>query len=60
MSLKDCITEMKHPYFRATIDVDGDGDISKEEFITNAMKSPFISDILKEKDKSSRRSKCLN
>ena len=51
---------MKHTYFRATIDVDNDGDISKEEFITNAMKSPFISDILKEKDKSSRRSKYLN
>ena len=58
MSPKYSIKEMKH--FRATIDVDKDGDISKEEFITNAMKSPFISDILKEKDKSSRRSKYLN
>ena len=51
---------MKHPYLRTTIDVDKDGDISKEELITNAMKSPFISDILKEKDKSFRRSKYLN
>ena len=32
---------------RATIDVDKDGDISKEEFINNAMKSSFIADILK-------------
>ena len=36
---------------RATIDVDQDGDISKEEFIENAMKSAFIADILKEKKK---------
>ena len=58
MSPKYSIKEIIH--FRATIDVDRDGDISKEEFITNAMKSPFISDILKEKDKSCRRSKYLN
>ena len=36
---------------RVTIDVDKDGDISKDEFIKNAMKSPFIADILKEKKK---------
>ena len=36
---------------RATIDVDKDGDISKEEFIKNAMDSEFIADILKEKKK---------
>ena len=35
----------------ATIDVDKDGDISKDEFIKNAMNSPFIADILKEKKK---------
>ena len=44
------------PNFRATIDIDRDGDISKEEFITHAMKSQFIADILKEKDKSQRKS----
>ena len=36
---------------RATIDVDKDGDISKEEFIKNAMNSNFIADILKERKK---------
>ena len=36
---------------RAMIDVDQDGDISKEEFIENAMKSAFIADILREKKK---------
>ena len=36
---------------RATIDVDKDGDISKEEFIQNAMNSKFIADILKERKK---------
>ena len=42
---------------RATIDVDKDGDISKEEFTKNAMKSKFIADMLmekKEKDKKRR------
>ena len=33
-------------YFRASIDGDGDGDISKEEFVKNAMGSKFINDIL--------------
>ena len=36
---------------RANIDKDKDGDISKDEFIKNAMNSPFIADILKEKKK---------
>ena len=36
---------------RATIDVDKDGDISKDEFIKNAMKSQFIAGILIEKKK---------
>ena len=31
---------------RATIDGDGDGDISKEEFVANAMQSKFIADLL--------------
>ena len=39
---------------RATIDVDKDGDISKDEFIKNAMNSPFIADILKEKKKKNQ------
>ena len=34
---------------RATIDQDQDGDISKEEFISNAMKSSFIAEVLKER-----------
>ena len=32
--------------FRATIDFDGDGDISKEEFVQNATQSKFIADLL--------------
>ena len=36
---------------RATIDVDNDGDITKEEFINNAMGSQFIADILSIKKK---------
>ena len=52
--------QIKHYFVRATIDVDSDGDISKEEFMTNALKSSFISDVLKEKERSSRRSKCIN
>ena len=39
---------------RATIDVDKDGDISKEEFTKNAMKSKFIANMLMEKDKKRR------
>merc|ERR1712227_657158 len=31
---------------RATIDGDGDGDISKEEFVKNGMQSKFIADLL--------------
>ena len=30
------------------IDVDGDGDITKEEFVNNAMKSDFIRNLLVE------------
>ena len=30
------------------IDVDGDGDITKEEFVNNAMKSDFIRNMLEE------------
>ena len=36
-------------YFRASVDCDGDGDISKEEFVKNAMESKFIHDILTQK-----------
>ena len=39
-----------HPHHtRATVDQDGDGDISKEEFVKNAMNSKFIHDMLVEK-----------
>ena len=31
---------------RSTIDGDGDGDISKEEFVKNGMQSKFIADLL--------------
>ena len=36
-----CIEDIK-----ATIDKDGDGDISKEEFVKNAMQSKFINKLL--------------
>jgi len=42
--LASCIIDV-----RATIDQDQDGDISKEEFISNAMKSSFIAEVLKER-----------
>ena len=40
-------SDCSHP--RATVDQDGDGDISKEEFVKNAMNSKFIHDMLVEK-----------
>ena len=39
--ISSCVTDV-----RAAIDDDGDGDISKEEFVKNAMGSKFISDLL--------------
>ena len=47
-------------FFRSTIDEDRDGDISKEEFIGNALKSSFIADILKEKQARVRRSDMID
>ena len=35
------------PYFRDAVDKDGDGDISKEEFVKNAMQSKFIFNMLR-------------
>jgi len=29
------------------IDADGDGEVTREEFVQNAMKSPFIASLLK-------------
>ena len=34
--------------YRDAVDEEGDGDISKEEFVKNAMKSKFIFNMLKE------------
>ena len=42
--LASCATDV-----RATIDEDGDGDISKEEFVKNALGSKFIADVLTRK-----------
>ena len=42
--LASCVADV-----RATIDEDGDGDISKEEFVKNAMGSTFIADMLTRK-----------
>ena len=36
-------------YDREAVDVDGDGDISKEEFVRNGMKNKFIQTMLLEK-----------
>ena len=38
----------KLSYFRDAVDEEGDGDISKDEFVKNAMKSKFIFNMLKE------------
>ena len=35
---------------RNAVDTDGDGEISKEEFIANAMNSNFIWDLIKDKE----------
>ena len=32
------------------IDVDGDGEITRDEFVSNAMKSGFIQNLLDEKE----------
>ena len=34
--------------YRDAVDEEGDGDISKDEFVKNAMKSKFIFNMLKE------------
>ena len=39
--LASCVTDV-----RAAIDDDGDGDISKKEFVKNALGSKFIADML--------------
>ena len=39
--LASCVTDVRN-----AIDGDGDGEISKEEFVKNAMGSTFISDLL--------------
>ena len=40
--LPSCVEDV-----RASIDLDGDGDITKEEFVRNALKNDFISKLLK-------------
>ena len=44
--LASCVIDV-----RATIDLDSDGDITKDEFIQNAMNSVFIAEVLKERKK---------
>ena len=34
-------------HFREAVDTEGDGDVSKEEFVKNAMQSKFIFNMLK-------------
>ena len=40
--LETCVTDVLE-----AVDKDGDGDISKEEFVKNAMQSKFICNMLK-------------
>ena len=42
-----CFPNSKLEYGRDAVDKDGDGDISKEEFVKNAMNSKFIHNMLK-------------
>ena len=51
---KSCQRFLFIAYSRATVDQDGDGDISKEEFIKNSMNSPFIAEVLKDRKKKNR------
>ena len=41
-SIENCIDDIRH-----AVDIDGDGEISKEEFITNAMNCNIISNLIK-------------
>ena len=40
--LPSCVEDV-----RASIDLDGDGDITKDEFVRNALNNDFISKLLK-------------
>ena len=40
--LPSCVEDV-----RASIDLDGDGDITKDEFVKNALRNDFISKLLK-------------
>ena len=51
---KSCQRFLFIAYSRATVDQDGDGDITKEEFIKNSMNSPFIAEVLKDRKKKNR------
>ena len=42
--IADCVENIL-----AVVDVDGDGIITKQEFVENAMKSPFISNLVNTK-----------
>jgi len=47
--LPSCVEDV-----RESIDVDGDGDISKEEFVKNALKNKFIAKLLKYDNKGGK------
>ena len=45
--------------FREAVDTEGDGDVSKEEFVKNAMQSKFIFNMLKNWIKAAMQSKFI-
>ena len=43
------LTEIQSQDIRSSIDGDGDGEISRDEFVNNAMKSKFLTNMLRTK-----------
>ena len=49
MTILLMLTEIQSQDIRSSIDGDGDGEISRDEFVNNAMKSKFLTNMLRTK-----------
>ena len=49
MTILLVLTEIQCQDIRSSIDGDGDGEISRDEFVNNAMKSKFLTNMLRTK-----------